>query len=160
MNKQGSTLVQEELEPELRWRTFLPQRMPSDAELHFRDKLSLGMLADSSSGGLDQLEKMPLSILCVLSGFSHVQLFGTLWTVAHQAPLSLGFSRQERHGIPKSQRNLEGNKTCPFFRLNQKLTLKFLLDFFFKFLSSSVSLSLCQNCADCSCGNLCICGTH
>ena len=101
MNKQGSTLVQEELEPELRWRTFLPHRMPSDAELHFRDKLSLGMLADSSSGGLDQLEKMPLSILCVLSGFSHVQLFGTLWTVAHQGPLFMGFSRQEYwSGLP------------------------------------------------------------
>ena len=26
---------------------------------------------------------------------SHVQLFATLWTVAHQAPLSMGFSRQE-----------------------------------------------------------------
>ena len=26
---------------------------------------------------------------------SHVQLFTTLWTVAHQAPLSMGFSRQE-----------------------------------------------------------------
>ena len=26
---------------------------------------------------------------------SHVQLFVTPWTVAHQAPLSLGFSRQE-----------------------------------------------------------------
>ena len=32
---------------------------------------------------------------CVLSCFSHVQLFVTLWTVAHQAPLSMGFSRQE-----------------------------------------------------------------
>ena len=31
----------------------------------------------------------------VLSHFSHVQLFVTLWTVAHQAPLSVGFSRQE-----------------------------------------------------------------
>ena len=29
---------------------------------------------------------------CVLS---HVQLFATPWTVAHQAPLSMGFSRQE-----------------------------------------------------------------
>ena len=27
--------------------------------------------------------------------FSHVQLFVTLWTVAHQASLSMGFSRQE-----------------------------------------------------------------
>ena len=26
---------------------------------------------------------------------SHVLLFATLWTVAHQAPLSVGFSRQE-----------------------------------------------------------------
>ena len=26
---------------------------------------------------------------------SHVQLFVTLWTVAHQAPLSMGFPRQE-----------------------------------------------------------------
>ena len=26
---------------------------------------------------------------------SHVQLFATLWTVAFQAPLSMGFSRQE-----------------------------------------------------------------
>ena len=26
---------------------------------------------------------------------SHVQLFASLWTVAHQAPLSVGFFRQE-----------------------------------------------------------------
>ena len=26
--------------------------------------------------------------------FSHVRLFATPWTVAHQAPLSMGFSRQ------------------------------------------------------------------
>ena len=31
----------------------------------------------------------------VLSHFSRVRLFATLWTVVHQAPLSLGFSRQE-----------------------------------------------------------------
>ena len=31
----------------------------------------------------------------VLSCFSCVRLFATLWTVAHQAPLSVGFSRQE-----------------------------------------------------------------
>ena len=33
--------------------------------------------------------------LCVLSHFSHVQLFTTPWTIAHQAPLSMEFSRQE-----------------------------------------------------------------
>ena len=32
---------------------------------------------------------------CILSCFSHVQLFLTHWTVACQAPLSMGFSRQE-----------------------------------------------------------------
>ena len=37
----------------------------------------------------------------VLSCFSHVWLFATLWTVACQAPLSLGFSRQESwSGLP------------------------------------------------------------
>ena len=33
--------------------------------------------------------------VCMLSHFSHVRLFVTLWAVAHQAPLSTGFSRQE-----------------------------------------------------------------
>ena len=32
---------------------------------------------------------------CVLSCFSPVRLFATPWTVARQAPLSMGFSRQE-----------------------------------------------------------------
>ena len=32
---------------------------------------------------------------------SHVQLFATPWTVAHQAPLSMGFSKQEyQSGLP------------------------------------------------------------
>ena len=32
---------------------------------------------------------------------SHIQLFVTLWTVAHQAPLSMGFSKQEYwSGLP------------------------------------------------------------
>ena len=33
--------------------------------------------------------------VCVLSGFNQVQLFVTLWNVACQVPLSIGFSRQE-----------------------------------------------------------------
>ena len=37
----------------------------------------------------------------MLSCFSHVWLFVTLWTVAHQTPLSMGFSRQEYwSGLP------------------------------------------------------------
>ena len=39
-------------------------------------------------------------IVCAQS-LSHVWLFGTPWTVAHQAPLSMGFSRQEHwSGLP------------------------------------------------------------
>ena len=37
----------------------------------------------------------------MLSHFSCVRLFVNLWTVAHQAPLSMGFSRQEHwSGLP------------------------------------------------------------
>ena len=32
----------------------------------------------------------------MLSHFSCVQITATLWSVAHQVPLSMGFSRQER----------------------------------------------------------------
>ena len=39
--------------------------------------------------------------VCVLNCFSRVQLFVALWTVARQAPLSMGFSRQEYwSGLP------------------------------------------------------------
>ena len=31
----------------------------------------------------------------MLNHFSHVRLCATLWIVAHQAPLSMGFSKQE-----------------------------------------------------------------
>ena len=41
---------------------------------------------------------------CVLSRLSHVQLFVNLWNIAFQAPLSMGFSKQEYwSGLP-----------CPF----------------------------------------------
>ena len=37
----------------------------------------------------------------MLSRFSCVQLFVTPWTIAHQAPLSMGLSRQENwSGLP------------------------------------------------------------
>ena len=38
---------------------------------------------------------------CMLSRFSRVQLCATLWTIAHQAPLFMGFSKQEyQSGLP------------------------------------------------------------
>ena len=38
---------------------------------------------------------MAIAHACVLNHFSCVQLFATLWTIASQTPLSMGFSRQE-----------------------------------------------------------------
>ena len=58
------------------------------------------------------LECVQESCACVLSHFSHVRLFETQWTVAHQAPLSMEFSRQEHEsklpcppprGLPDSE---------------------------------------------------------
>ena len=42
-----------------------------------------------------QLRDLIILVCVVLSCFSHVQLFATLWTIDRQAPLSMGFSRQE-----------------------------------------------------------------
>ena len=52
----------------------------------------------------------------MLSGISHVQLFATLWTVARQSPLSMGFSEQEYwSGVPCSPpgESEEGIKPSP-----------------------------------------------
>ena len=39
--------------------------------------------------------------MCVLSRFSHIWLFATPWTIAHQTPLSMKSSRQEYcSGLP------------------------------------------------------------
>ena len=61
----------------------------SRIRIEFLDRISF--LAKS---GIECLATM-LNQLCMLSRFSHAQLFATPWTVAHQAPLSMGFSRQE-----------------------------------------------------------------
>ena len=56
-----------------------------------------------SNPGLPHCRQI-LYYLLLLSHFSHVWLFTTLWTVARQAPVSVGFSRQEYwSGLP-----------CPF----------------------------------------------
>ena len=60
--------------------------------------LEVNLSAISDLFGSDQFMPYPQA---VLSHFNHVRLFATLWTVAHQAPLSMGFSRQEYwSGLP------------------------------------------------------------
>ena len=54
--------------------------------------------------------------LCVYALLSFVQLFETPWTVAHQAPLSMGFPRQEYwSGLPfPSPRDLPNPEIEPW----------------------------------------------
>ena len=56
-----------------------------------------------SSGFSDLFPPLPTTSWreCMLSHFSRVRLFASPWTLAHQAPLSMGFSRQEAwSGLP------------------------------------------------------------
>ena len=55
------------------------------------------MLKDSFQNIFISLKPHSYNVLCcpVLSHFNHVGLFVTPWTVASQAPLFMGFSRQE-----------------------------------------------------------------
>ena len=64
---------------------------------------------------------------CLLSCFSHVQLFVTLWSVACQAPLSMGFSRQEHwSGLPfPSPGDLPDPGIEPVFLRSSALTVGF-----------------------------------
>ena len=49
------------------------------------------------------LHSLFVHLLLLLSRFSHIRVFAFLWTVARQAPLSMGFSRQEYwSGLPCS----------------------------------------------------------
>ena len=55
-----------------------------------------------SLGWEDPLEKemaIHSCVLCVLSCFSRVRLFATPWTIACQAPLFMGFSRQQHWSV-------------------------------------------------------------
>ena len=57
-----------------------------------------------------------LLLLLLLSRFSRVQLCGTPQTAAHEAPLSLAFSRQEHWSgspFPSPMRESEVAQSCP-----------------------------------------------
>ena len=63
---------------------------------------------------------------CMLSRFSHVQLFVTQWTVALQAPLSMRFSRQEYWSwLPWSPGDLPNPGIEPVSLMSPALTGRF-----------------------------------
>ena len=78
-----------------------PGTGPTSAQL---DSLLLGHLGSSKRGEGELQFSNPFCkgvVAMLLSHFSHVWLFVTLWTVACQAPLSMEFSRQEYwSGLP------------------------------------------------------------
>ena len=62
--------------------------------------VGVGMLQGKDSLMYSKIQKTH-TMGCVLSCFSHVQIFATLWAIALQASLSMGFSKQEYwSGLP------------------------------------------------------------
>ena len=55
----------------------------------------LKVFEEQGGGQWDEGQDGRISVNVLLSRFIRVQFFGTLWSVALQAPLSMGFSRQE-----------------------------------------------------------------
>ena len=73
-------------------------------------------LLTSTNALSDSMNLTILGTLYVLICFSHVRLCATLWTVACQAPLFMGFSRQEYwSGLPCSS---PGDLPDPGIELN------------------------------------------
>ena len=66
--------------------------------------------------GIQQSDSGVYIYSCKLSLFSHVQLFVTLWTVAHQAPLSMGILQArilDCVAMPSSQGSSQSrDQTC------------------------------------------------
>ena len=70
-----------------------------DYIFHLKKKIFITILVWLYEGNLPSLIRSLHA--CKLNCFSHVRLVGTPWTVVHQAPLSMGFSRQEYwNGLP------------------------------------------------------------
>ena len=63
--------------------------------------------------------------VCVLSRLSHVQLCETLWTIAHQASLGMGLSRQGYwSGLPFHTEGAPFQGTCALLQGNNLLLLQ------------------------------------
>ena len=78
----------------------------TDSLLSFSVQIILSSLLTSVFGELSStyflLPSPKKANACMLSRFSFIGLFATPWTVARQAPLSMGFSQQEYwRGLPR-----------------------------------------------------------
>ena len=75
---------------------------PVDFFLFFKSRGFMRYISEPLSSHLESRDNKACPCrMVVVELLNHVQLFTTLWTVAHQAPLSMGFSRQEYwSGLP------------------------------------------------------------
>ena len=73
-----------------------PGKFSTCVQLHLKEKLYQTKLEDPTS-----ISSYPRLVCMGAQWLSHVQLFATPWTAAHQAPLSMGFPREEYwSGLP------------------------------------------------------------
>ena len=87
-------------------RKCLPASVPPWSPVHSADgEVMRRNILEADLAWLPNLVHPPLSILSkefvAVWSLSHIQLFASPWNVAHQAPLSMGFSRQKYwSGLP------------------------------------------------------------
>ena len=74
---------------------------PPPGDLPYSGIKPVSLMSPALAGGFftlappGKLYNAPCVCMCVQSRFSPVQLFATIWAGAHQAPLSMGFSKKE-----------------------------------------------------------------
>ena len=87
----------------LKWRKWFKQekRRGGEKSVDCEGKFLRGHVATTYLSPPETITTLLFGYMCKLSHFSHVWLFETLWTIAQQAPLFMGFSRQEYwSGLP------------------------------------------------------------
>ena len=71
---------------------------------------------------LDGITDTTFNFVVIIQLQSHIQLFATLWTIAHQAPTSMGFCRQEywsgRHALLQGIFPIRGSNLHLFYLLH------------------------------------------
>ena len=114
------------------------QRVEHDLASEQQQFLNTGDLSQASSDfqllfveikpTLMKYSRVVLDDVVVFRSLSCVQLFATLWTVAHQAPVSMGISRQEYwSGLPFPPQDAVNSTSRSFVQLVSHPELKALV---------------------------------
>ena len=79
----------------LRLQKTLGSNLCPDRTALFPEYLHLSFMDERRFSEAEEASGVPFKDTCMLTPFSPIQLFVTLWIVAHQTSLSMAFSRQE-----------------------------------------------------------------